>query len=42
MILRSWDLTPYYDHKQFRLKNEIEDILAAIEAMPELIQAGYE
>jgi len=26
MILQSWDLTPYYDHKQFRLKNEIEDI----------------
>ena len=26
VILRSWDLTPYYDHKQFRLKNEIEDI----------------
>ncbi len=26
-IKRSWDLTPYYDHKQFRLKNELDDIL---------------
>ncbi len=27
VIKRSWDLTPYYDHKQFRLEKELEDIL---------------
>jgi TolB-like protein len=26
-IKRSWELTPYYDHKQFRLREELEDIL---------------
>ena len=27
VLIRSWENNPYYDHKVFRLKNEIEDIL---------------
>ncbi len=28
VLQQSWELNPYYDHKLFRLRNEIKDILA--------------
>lgn len=28
VLQRSWDNNPYYDHKVFRLQNEVEEILA--------------
>lgn len=27
VLQRSWDLTPFYDHKLFRLQNEVDDLL---------------
>ena len=29
VLWRSWDNNPYYDHKAYRLRNEIEDILSS-------------